>query len=76
MKHWCQKTIFEVEAELHTNKEGLSNEDAFSRLEKYGKNELPKAKQKNIITIFFSQLLNPLVCILIIRMLYLFYSSF
>lgn len=66
MKHWCQKTIFEVEAELHTNKEGLSNEDAFSRLEKYGKNELPKAKQKNIITIFFSQLLNPLVCILII----------
>lgn len=66
MKHWCQKTIFEVEAELHTNKEGLSNEDAFYRLEKYGKNELPKAKQKNIITIFFSQLLNPLVCILII----------
>lgn len=66
MKHWSLKTVSEVEAELHTTKAGLSEEEVFSRLEKYGKNELPKAKQKNIMTIFFSQLLNPLVFILII----------
>ncbi len=66
MKHWSLKTISEVETELHTTKAGLSEEEVFSRLEKYGKNELPKAKQKNIMTIFFSQLLNPLVFILII----------
>lgn len=66
MKQWYQKSITEVETELHTTKTGLSSEEAISRLEKYGKNELPKTKSKNIITVFFSQLLNPLVCILII----------
>ncbi len=66
MKHWYQKTISEVEIELHTEKKGLLEQEALSRLEKYGKNELPKAKQKNIIHIFFSQLLNPLVMILIV----------
>lgn len=66
MKHWSLKTISEVEVELQTTDAGLSTKEASSRLEKYGKNELPKAKQKNIITTFFSQLLNPLVFILIV----------
>ncbi|MCI9234321.1 MAG: HAD-IC family P-type ATPase [Bacilli bacterium] len=66
MKHWYQKSTSIIEKELKTQKEGLSESEALSRLKKYGNNELPKSKQKNAFNIFFSQLLNPLVVILII----------
>ncbi len=66
MKHWYQEEISTLEQELHTGKKGLSEQEVLSRLQQYGKNELPKAKRKSIITVFFRQLLNPLVIILII----------
>lgn len=65
-KQWYQKNIQEIEKELNTSLNGLSNVEAQSRLLKYGKNVLPKSKQKNIWQVFFSQFLNPLVMILII----------
>lgn len=66
-KDWYQLDFQNVEKEWNTNIEkGLTEKEASKRLEQYGKNELPKSKQKKIITVFGSQFLNPLVLILIV----------
>lgn len=52
--------------ELHeTSEEGLSADEAKTRLEKYGANELPHTKEKTVVGIFISQFLNPLIYVLL-----------
>ena len=58
----------DVLEKLETTKEGLTSKEASKRLKKYGKNELPKKKQKGFISIFFSQFASPIVYILLIAM--------
>ena len=50
--------------ELNTNKSGLNNKEVEDRLNKYGKNELPKQKQDSALKIFFSQFKDPMELIL------------
>lgn len=53
--------------QLECQREGLSSDEAKNRLKKYGKNELPKAREKITRTkIFLGQFASPLIIILII----------
>ena len=64
--------IAEVLKKLQTSFNGLSTEEALDRLKKYGKNELPKKKNDGIIKIFFKQILDPIVIILLVTILFSF----
>lgn len=50
---------------FNTTENGLTSEEVTKRLEEYGKNELPKGKQKTAIGMFFSQFLDPLIYVLL-----------
>lgn len=51
--------------ELKTSEKGLSSAEAKKRLQKYGPNVLPKKKKDSIIKIFFHELKDPIVLLLI-----------
>lgn len=58
-------TVKQTEEALKTNiKTGLSEEEARTRLEKYGKNQLEEKKKKSWIRIFFEQMNNPMIYVL------------
>ena len=59
----------EVISNLESNINGLSTKEANKRLNKYGKNVLPKKKQKTFIQVFLSEFKNPIVYILFISMI-------
>ena len=64
-KFYCQVTS-DVIKNLESNEiEGLSNKEVNERLLKYGKNDLPKKKQKSVLEIFFSGFLDPIVLLLL-----------
>lgn len=65
MKYY-NNSIEEVFNDLDTNMEGLKSKEAKKRLEKYGKNELPKAKEESIFKLFLSQFCDPMEIILVI----------
>lgn len=54
-----------VHLQTHMGK-GLSEEEAAKRLIKYGKNELQKPREKNILETFFEQLNDPLIYVLLV----------
>ena len=51
--------------ELNTEKAGLTQDDAYNRLNENGRNELAKAKKKSLARRFLEQLINPMVLILL-----------
>ena len=53
------KSIDEIEKELGTSSNGLSIKEATTRIEKYGKNVLPKKEKDSVIKIFFNY---PIIC--------------
>ena len=58
-------SIKETAELLNTDlKKGLSEEEAKSRLEKYGPNKLSEKKKKSWIVIFFEQMNNPMIFVL------------
>jgi Ca2+-transporting ATPase len=60
------KKIETILTEFNTNaKTGLTEEEASKRLAKNGKNAIPRKKKKNIFAIFFSQMNDPMIYILI-----------
>jgi len=59
-------SIEEVFKNLETQKEGLSKEEASSRLEKYGLNKLPDKKKFSALALFLGQFKNPLIYILFV----------
>lgn len=69
MKKWYQKDKNEIESELQSSNKGLTKKEAKQRLLKNGKNELPKKKNDSIIKIFFRQLLDPIVILLVITVI-------
>ncbi len=52
-------------ADLNTSATGLSREEALARLERFGRNSLPKPKPTSIATLFLRQFLSPLIYILL-----------
>lgn len=68
-RDWYLLKSEEVIKALDTSKKGLSSDEALKRLLKYGKNELPKKKQKTFMGVLLSQFKSPIVYILFIAML-------
>ena len=58
-----KETVF---SNFHTSENGLSSQEASTRLEKYGKNKLKKAKKDSLFKRFCKQLAEPMTIILII----------
>ena len=64
---WFNKTSQEVLEELKTNAlDGLSSTEAKSRLETNGENKLSQQKKKSIFQLFFAQINDPMIYILLI----------
>lgn len=66
---WYKLSTKETFERLNTKESGISEEQASIRLNKYGKNILPKGKKKTIYKVFLSELNSPIVYILIISMI-------
>lgn len=62
---WYSKNISDIYNELKSSKSGLSESEAVSRLNIYGRNELPKKKGKSIFSIIISELSSPIVLLLV-----------
>ncbi len=63
--YWHSLNEEQVYSELDTGPEGLKQDDADSRLNRYGENRLPEGSRVTIWKIIFHQLINPLIFILI-----------
>ena len=66
-----EKEVFEMNKEevlsfFNTSEDGLSSEEVKQRLEKYGLNKLQEEKKKPFILKFLSQLIEPMVIVLLI----------
>ena len=55
MKNYCFEEVDGVLKSLKTERNGLSSEEAESRLKNYGLNEIEKTKSAGIVRLFFSQ---------------------
>lgn len=67
MNNWWQLEVQDVAKKLETNsKNGISNQEAKKRLEKYGLNELKEKKKKSIFTMLLDQFNDFMIIILII----------
>ena len=65
MKYYTKK-IEEILSELKTSLNGITFEEATNRLEKYGYNELSQKKPKTILQMFFEQMKDSMIIILLI----------
>ena len=70
--NFYKEDIESVLKKLQTSKFGLSSSEALERLKRYGKNELPKKKSDGIFKIFFRQMKDPIVIILIVTIIFSF----
>lgn len=62
--------IEEIYKKLDSSEKGLTQKEALNRINKYGKNTLPKKKQDSFIKIFFKGLLDPIVMLLIVTIIF------
>ena len=62
-------SIEELEKEFKTKKKGLNNTEVNKRIEKYGKNEIPKKKKDTILKIFIRELIAPILILLFIAII-------
>lgn len=67
---WYSLKIDDVISKLNTSEDGLTSKEASKRLMKNGRNELPKKKTDSVFKIFFSQMLDPIVILLIITIIF------
>ena len=61
-----KKTIEEVEKDLQTCSQGLSQNEVNERLKKYGKNTLPKKKSDGVLKIFINEFKDPILILLLV----------
>ena len=66
MADWYQKNSEEALRELHSGKEGLTEEEVRKRQDQYGFNELKEKKKKSVFQVFLGQFRDLMVIILII----------
>lgn len=68
-KKYYSMKVEELYQKLRTSEEGLSSKEVKKRIEKYGENALPKKKKDSIFKIFFNELLDPIVLLLIVAII-------
>lgn len=69
MQESYKKSIEEILTETKSSFDGLSNEEIQARLEKNGKNVLPKKKRDSIFKLFIKELVSPIELILIVTVI-------
>ena len=62
-------SIDEIFKRFQVTESGLTTKEAQKRLKRYGQNSLPKKKKDSIFKIFFNELLDPIVLLLIIAII-------
>lgn len=62
---YYNKEIDEILNELGTSSKGLTTSEANKRLEKYGKNTLPKKKKDSVFKIFINEFKDPILLLLL-----------
>jgi len=62
---YYNKKIEDIEKELNTSSNGLTEQEVTKRINKYGKNTLPKKKKDSIVKIFFNEFKDPIVILLL-----------
>jgi len=72
---YYNKNIEEIEKELKTSIDGLTEKEALERLQKYGKNTLPKKKKDSVLKIFFSEFKDPIVMLLLFTIVVSFIAN-
>lgn len=72
---WYTKKSSEIFETLHSNKNGLTQEEVKNRLLKYGFNKLPEAKLDSLLIIFLRQFQSPLIYILMFASLIVFFTG-
>ena len=65
MKNNYNKSIEELDKEYQSNINGLTNEEAYSRLQTYGENKLKEKKKKSNIIMFLEQFNDFMIILLI-----------
>ncbi|NLL01848.1 MAG: HAD-IC family P-type ATPase [Mollicutes bacterium] len=65
-KKFCCLKIEDVFKYYETTKNGLTDDEAFKRLNKHGKNILPKVKKETILHVIFRQLNSPIMYLLMV----------
>ena len=68
-KNYYAMTEEELFQNLKTSEVGLTKEESYKRNQRYGYNELPKKKPDSFLKIFISQLLDPIVLLLIVAII-------
>ncbi len=63
---WYAKSISDVFEEVGSSQQGLSEQEAISRLKEYGSNKLPEAKPDGLFIIFLRQFKSSLIYILLL----------
>ena len=66
---YYNKNIEDIEKKLETSEKGLTTKEAHKRIEKYGKNILPKKQKDSIIKIFFNEFKDPIIILLLFAVL-------
>ena len=69
---WHHFSGDEVLEKVGSNSQGLTSKEATKRLETYGRNELPKKKNDSVFKIFFRQMMDPIVLLLIVTIVFSF----
>jgi len=65
MEYWSKSTE-EILKIFSSSTQGLNEEEAKNRSRKYGLNDIPKRKEKSALSLFVSELKNPLILTLIV----------
>ena len=65
-KEWYKISVPEVFDELKTSADGLSMEEALHRQDNFGKNIIPRKKNKSVFYIFLSEFFEPITIVLLI----------
>lgn len=63
---YYNKKIIDIEKELNTTEDGLTQKEVSRRLSQYGKNILPKKETTSIFQLFISEFKDPIVFLLLI----------
>ncbi len=68
-KRWHELTTEEVLDRLGTSTSGLTEDEAASRLEQYGPNEIQRGKKTSRVVLFLQQFLSPLIYVLLVAVI-------
>ena len=68
-EEYYSMTIEEIYQKLQSSGDGLTSREVYKRLEKYGKNELPKKKPDSVLKILLGEIKDPIVLLLIVAII-------